>query len=422
MINIKNTTRIFAENRSISNDPFQTGLNNNDLIIGPSGAGKTTGYVIPNIRQHLGSYIIADTKGNLAQKLTPELKAAGYKVNTLDLTDLRHSCRYNPLDFIRRSGKKYNEQDVNAIASILSPVRNMRDPFWDEASQQVITAFTAFVLEAFPEEEQSLVTVSKVIKMVNEKNIDKLFTILEIQDPDSYAARVYRSFCNGTNCQTTWNCILLFVAKSLRIFDLGEMDRVSHNTQNRFSFDDFGKEPAVLFVNISDTDRSMDPLANIFYYQAFQQLCLSADKCPDSRLAIPVQIILDDFATNVFIPDFDKTISVIRSRNIAASLIIQSISQLYSLYGASAAKTIINNCDHMLYLGGQDLDTADLISARVNKSRETILSMPLDKAYLIERGSKSELVNKYCPFRSSNPDISEPRKNYSLSSENTLLF
>lgn len=405
----KNNNRLFAVNKSISNDTHRTGLNNNDLIIGPSGAGKTTGYVIPNINQHYGSYIIADTKGNLAAKLAPSLRSAGYRVNVLNFVDLDKSCRYNPLDYVRRNGKTYNEQDVLKIASILSPVTTKTDPFWDESAQQILASLIGYVLEAFPKEEQNLVTVSKMFKLVNETNAEKLFTALELENPDSFAVRIFKSYFHGIKADKTWSCIMLFLSKTLRLFDLEGLSKISHNTQRKFSFENIGSEPNVLFVNVSDTDRSMDALVNVFYYQAFQQLCAAADKNPDCRLKIPVQIILDDFATNVFIPDFDKTISVIRSRDISASLIIQSVSQLNSLYGESAAKTIINNCDHVLYLGGQDLGTADLISSRVNKSRETVLSMPLNKAFLLERGGKSELVDKlvYLPNEAKNGAVSE---------------
>lgn len=389
-----NNDRVFAVNRRVSNNSYATGLNNNDLIIGPSGAGKTTGYVIPNINQHYGSYIIADTKGNLARKLTPSLLRAGYHVCTLDFVDPGNSCRYNPLDFVRRNGKGYNEQDVIRIASMLSPVKTLNDPFWDKAAQQVLTALICFVIETFPENEQNLMTVSRLFKMINDSNIEKLFRSREVEDPESTAVSVFKSLIHGAQAEKTWSCIMLFVSNALNLFGMKGVGSMFSNTGSRFSYEQLGSEPCVLFVNVSDTDRSMDPLVNLFYYQTFQQLCLAADASPDSRLKVPVQIILDDFATNVYIPDFDKTISVIRSRNISASLIIQSVSQLYSLYGESAAKTILNNCDHILYLGGQDMDTADLISARANKSRETVLSMPLDKAYLMERGGKSELVDK----------------------------
>lgn len=156
------------------------------------------------------------------------------------------------------------------------------------------------------------------------------------------------------------------------------------------------REKTAVFLTISDTDRAMDGLASVFYTQALNTLCASADKdYPDHRLPMPVRFILDDFATNVYIPDFDKIISVIRSREIYASVILQSISQLTSLYGQSGSMTIVNNCDNCLYLGGQDVETAKYIAIKANKTADTILNLPLGQAYLFTRGRKPRAVTKY---------------------------
>lgn len=402
--------RILAEGRTVSNDSFRTGLNNNDLIIGPSGGGKTTGYVIPNINQHYGSYIVADTKGNLCRKLERSLRQAGYRVNTLDLVDLERSCRYNPLDFITRNGKSYSELDVTRLAAILSPVQIKTDPFWELTAQTVLAALIAFTLETMPRQEQDLITVNKLSKLMNSPNFGKLFTKLEIQNPDSFAVKKFQSFKEVIHVDKTWGCIEQFVSKALSIFDLKAFKKMFRGNQRKVNFESIASEPNVLFINISDTERSLDPMTNIFYSQMFQQLCQIADKSPDSRLKVPVQVILDDFATNAYIPHFDKLISVVRSRNISACPVIQSLSQLETLYGVSASKTIINNCDHILYLGGSDVETADFISSHTDKSRETVMYMPLDKAYLIERGKKGELVDKIRPFASETRAESLPRE------------
>ncbi len=157
-----------------------------------------------------------------------------------------------------------------------------------------------------------------------------------------------------------------------------------------------GREKTAVFLTVSDTDRSMDRLADLFVTQAVHTLCRSADRdYGDSRLAVPVRFLLDDFAAGIFIPDFDKIISVIRSREISVSIILQSISQLESMYGHAGAMTIINNCDNCLYLGGQDVETARYISTRADKWIRTILEMPLDEAWLFTRGSRVRQVRKY---------------------------
>ena len=143
-------------------------------------------------------------------------------------------------------------------------------------------------------------------------------------------------------------------------------------------------------------DRSQDMLANLFYKQAMQTLCRYADGvCEDSCLPVPVRFILDDFATNACIPDFDNMISVIRSRGISVSIILQSLTQLEKMYGKAAATTILNGCDTVLYLGGQDLSTAHYIGTRVNHSDFSVLTLPLSQAWLLQRGQKPRLVRRY---------------------------
>ena len=136
-----------------------------------------------------------------------------------------------------------------------------------------------------------------------------------------------------------------------------------------------------------------------------QTLCAQADQQKDGRLAVPVRIIMDDFAAGTRIPNFDKIISVIRSRDISVSLILQSMMQLESMYTAAEASTIINNCDHILYLGTQDIKTAEFVSYRAFKTPESVLCMPLNQAILITKGEKAAFVNKIVPYSTINPVI-----------------
>ena len=150
-----------------------------------------------------------------------------------------------------------------------------------------------------------------------------------------------------------------------------------------------------IFLSVSDSDRSQDVLINLFYTQALQYLMDAADRQPDSRLPIPVRFILDDFSTNTVIPDFDKIISVIRSREIYVSVVIQSLSQLEGLYSHAKAQTIINNCDHCLYLGGTDTRTAQYFAEKFNCQVSTVLNLPLDTLFIFERGSEPRKARKY---------------------------
>ena len=395
--------RIFAENCYVSNDDIHSGFNNNDLIIGGSGSGKTGGYVIPNIRKANGSVVVADTKSLLYHKLKDEMIAKGFKVKVLDFANMECSNGYNPLDAIRENPLKhsvdrYSNRDIVSIARALCPESFEKDPFWTDSARTVLTFLVAFTMEALIPEEHTLMSVLELYRVLNnEKERDMIDKWCE-KHPESFASKKYRMFRGIMEVDRTWSCITQVVAESLDIFEFGEMTRIIENTEEKIDIRALGHEKTILFLNVSDTNRSVDRIVNLFYTQVMQLLCDEADSMEDGRLPVSVRIILDDFAANVYISDFDKLISVIRSRNICTSVILQNITQLNSMYSEGQASTIMSNCDHMLYLGGQDLDTANYISIRANKPVERILSMPFEKAYFIERGKLAKLVEKVKPY------------------------
>lgn len=400
-----NNTRILAKNLYVSNDTIKTGLNNNDLIIGPSGSGKTGGYVIPNILQYNTSMVVADTKGNLCKKLTPSLVKNGYQIFTVDFVNPENSSAYNPLDYIRRDEEtgKYREQDVMTITNSLVS-NDHKDPFWSNSAKVVVNCLIGFVLEAFPREEQNLFTVVKVYNLLTSqlKNRDsenaniRFLEEWALKYPESFAVQKYKMFKGVLSCDRTWSCITQFVTNALTPFEFEEAKSLFAKPAD-FRIEELGQKKTVVFLNVSDCNRAFDGLINLFYTQALQALIGEADRNSDSRLKVPVRLILDDFATNALIPDFDKTISVIRSREISVSIILQSLSQLNAMYGMSAA-TIVNNCDHILYLGGVDLETTNYISQRVSKTVNTIMDTPIDKVWVLERGKRGVMCDRMPPY------------------------
>lgn len=398
------TNRILARDISVSNDTYQTRLNNNDLIIGATGTGKTTGYVIPNIIELDSSMIVADTKGNLCRKLGPKLREKGFIINVLDFMDPEGPSCYNPLEYIRRDKKtgRFVDQDIMSIAYALLPDDVHEDSFWTSSSRMLLSCLISYVLEAFEPESRNMPSVADVLKvMITQFEESGCKTVRFLDEwtalnPDTFAARKYQMVKGVIRSEKTWACIQQFVAAALDTFDY-DNGRKLFSSGGSFNLHDLGKKKSVLFLNVSDTDHSLDSVINILYTQAFQVLCADADSKPTGRLDVPVRIILDDFATNVNIHDFDKLISVIRSREISVSIIIQSISQLDTLYSKSQALTIINGCDHILYLGGNDLATAEYIAARISKTVENVLYMPNEKACLLTRGAKGGFVDKYIP-------------------------
>lgn len=391
------TYRILADGVMVNNDTWTTGLNNNDLIIGPTGGGKTRGYIMPNILQCDGSMVIADTKGRLLAELGPSLKREGYQIASLDFTDCLHSpYGYNPLEYIRydRERDTYDEQDIMTIAASIVPMETYSDPFWDYAVKMVLEGLIGYVMECLPKEEQHLGSVVTLFDEMGHIMYHSLFQELGEINPDSFAASRYRFFMSCQQADRMKASIQGILAEKLSILSFAGA-RALYENPKKVDIPSLGRQKTALFLTVSDTDRSMDKLVNIFYTQALQVLCRMADKSEGYRLPVPVRFFLDDFAANTCIPDFDKIISVIRSREISVSLVLQSISQLESLYGSARAKTIMNNCDHCLYLGGQDVETARYISTKANKSVNTILDMPVGEAWLFARGQSPQRVRRY---------------------------
>ncbi len=394
---MENTYRILGQDIYMDNNTWHTGLNNNDLIVGPSGAGKTRGYVKPNIMQGNESMIIADTKGNLVNELGPMLWRNGYQVIHMNFKDMSQTYGYNPMDYIRFNPKtgKYVTQDIMTIAEVLSPSAVQSDPFWDQAARMYLTSLIAYTMEALPREEHNLKIVAELFAEIHSGNYAQLIEELKRQHPDSYAARCFSLFQNAHKSSKTEASITTILGEKFNGLLLDEAISM-YTAPKRIRFSELAQRKTAVFLSISDLDRSMDRLVSLFYTQALQTLCQYADtQCANSRLPIPVRFILDDFATNAFIPDFQNIISVIRSREIYVSIILQSITQLTALYGQANATTIVNNCDNLLYLGGQDVDTAQFISPKMNLPVSTILNMKLNEAYLFTRGSSARSIQKY---------------------------
>lgn len=403
--------RILAAGETRDNNTWNTGLNNNDLIIGPCGAGKTRSYIKPNLLQCRESVIVTDTKGSLLEEVGPDLAARGYRVLSIDFAELDNAgpgaCGYNPLDYIRynEATGRWCEQDIMSIVRALAPRDSKNDPFWDDAAQMYLACMVGYVLECLPPEEHTLPYVMKLFSLMdydrNEASFEegstfgRLLHELGQQDPDSFAWRKFCGFRSNATAEKMHASILGILAAKLDALTF-DAAQALYARKERVDFASLGRARTALFLTVSDTDRSLDKLVNLFYTQAFQALCRSADRdCADHRLPIPVRFMLDDFAAGTMIQDFDNLTSVIRSREISVSIVIQSLTQLERLYGEAAATTIVNNCDNCLYLGGQDVRTAKFMSEKVNRPASAILTLPLDSAYLFTRGQPAKEVKKY---------------------------
>lgn len=379
---------ILTSTRSESMDSWVTGLNNNVLVLGCSGSGKTRNFLKPNLLQCEGSYVVLDSKGRLFREMGPCLSAHGYTVDRLDFTTMEGTIGYDPLHHVRWRKGRPLAQDIISIASALFPRSEMGDdPFWAGAAANYVASYIAYVFEALPDREWNMASVVSVYEQACEGNADALFSDLSRQDPESYAVSLYRRAKSTARAEKMHSSIMGIIAANLMplTFDgaLASFRRV-----DQIDFCDLGRERRVLFVTMDDMDRSLAPLTSLFIRQAFSSMCDFADaKCEGGRLPVPVRFMLDDFA-NLTLPDFDDVLSVIRSREISCTIICQTVSQLEARYNQAVANSIIGNCDRHLVLGFQDERTARYFSLRANKTATTLLETPADNWWLFERGHR----------------------------------
>ena len=388
--------RILADGVTTSNDTWATGLANHDLIIGPTGGGKTRSYVLPNLLSSQESFIVTDSKGTLRRQVGGILERRGFRVMELDFTDLLHSpWGYNPLQFIRydEQRKSWNEQDIITVAAALVPVEDRTQPFWEYAARNLLEALVGYTLECLPAEEHNLTSVARLFAEAETGILDEFMREFCTVSPNSFTAMRWKGIQTCRRADKMYGSILGILSQKVSNFSFAGAQQLFLNP-NQIDFASISQEPTAVFLRVSDSDFSLANLTSVFYTQALQMLINEADSRPDNRLQIPVRLYLDDFS-NLTIPDMDKIISVIRSREISVSIVLQNVTQLEGLYGRAKAMTIIDNCDHLLYLGGQSVETARFIGAKANKPVSTILNMPLDRAWLFERGTLPKEVRKY---------------------------
>ncbi len=450
--------RCLAKGLYIDNDTQKTGLNNNDLVIGSSGSSKTGSIVYTQLKMlENTSLVVADTKGRLHKMFRSELEGKGFKVRTLDFVNPENSCVYNPLDYVRKNKSgAYNELDIMKISHALIPDEmNGKDPFWSKNARAILEFFIGYCLEALPEEDHDMYTVCRLYRMFTKEMGESAFIYWIDEHPGSFVSNRYDEIKGMSTSEKTLASIYAYVNTALYPFDISDLDRIFSKNPNGHDdisapteapdldelgldeviYDDeycleeeellddsayedideepaeeldiasLGKEKTVLFLNISDTDHSLDGLVNLFYTQTLQTLVADADSDDDGRLAIPCRIMFDDFAAGTVIPDFDKIISVVRSRDIWLTLCIQALSQLRSLYSEDQALTIMNNCDHIVYLAGNDINTAEFIGMRARKTPEAILAMNRAKEYVIEGGMMAVLYDKVPPYSYTKEDL-----------------
>lgn len=348
--------------------------NKNVMVIGGSGSGKTRFYVKPNLMQ-MGekiSYVVTDPKGTIIEECGNMLLNHGYRIKVINTINFAKSMHYNPFHYIR------SEKDILKLVNTImvntkGDGEKSGEDFWVKAERLLYTALIGLIWYEAPEEEQNFSTLLEFINASETREedesfqnaVDLIFEELENENPDHFAVRQYKKYKLAAG--KTAKSILISCGARLAPFDIAELREIM--SYDEMELDLLGDQKTALFVIISDTDDTFNFVVAIMYSQLFNLLCDRADDVHHGRLPYHVRILCDEFANIGQIPKFDKLIATIRSREISASIILQSQSQLKTIY-KDAAETITGNCDTMLFLGGKESSTLKEISETLGK--ETI--------------------------------------------------
>lgn len=365
----KGENRILTQNVQLGLNGRKHRRNLNTLVCGGSGSGKTRFYCKPNAMQGNTSFVILDPKGEILRDVGGLLEEEGYEIKILDLINMQKSHCYNPFVYLR------DDNDVQRLVTNLFKATTPKgsqsnDPFWDTAASMLLMALILFLKEEAPEEEQNFPMVLELLRAgeVREEEeqymspLDELFEHLSLKNPDHIALKYYRNYRSGA--AKTIKSIQITLASRLEKFNLDSL--ASMVIADEMELAKMGTKKTALFALIPDNDTSYNFLVSILYTQLFQQLFRVADE-NGGALPIPVHFLMDEFS-NVSLPDdFDKILSVMRSREISVSIILQNMAQLKALF-PKQWESIAGNCDEFLYLGGNELATHKYVSELMGKS------------------------------------------------------
>ena len=345
--------------------------NKNVLVIGGSGSGKTRFFVKANLLQAHSSYILTDPKGDLVSQTGAFLQRKGYRIKILNTINFSKSMHYNPMAYV------HSEKDILKLVTTL--ITNTKgegkggDPFWEKAETLLLTALIGYIHYHMLEEEQNFSILLDMLNAMevreddeNFKNgIDLLFDELEAESPDDFALRQYKRYKLAAG--KTAKSILISVGARLSCFDIQELRELT--AYDELELDTLGDSKTVLYIIMSDTDSTFNFLISMCYTQMFNLLCEKADDVYGGRLPVHVRCLIDEMANIGQIPNLEKLIATIRSREISACLILQAQAQLKAIYKDNA-DTIVGNCDSVLFLGGKERTTLKELTEALGK--ETI--------------------------------------------------
>lgn len=362
-----------TESLMMSNRPKEpkNARNKNVLIVGGSGSGKTRFWIKPNLMQCHSSYVVTDPKGTVAIECGKMLEKEGYKIKIFNTINFKKSFHYNPFSYI------HSEKDILKLVTTL--IANTKgegkagDDFWVKAETLLYCALIGYLWYEGLDEEKNFATLISMINAMEVREddesfknpVDYLFDELEAKDPEHFAVRQYKKYKLAAG--KTAKSVLISCAARLAPFDIAEVREIT--MYDELELDMTGDRKTALFLIMSDTDATFNFLISMIYTQLFNLLCEKADDVYGGRLPIHVRCLIDEAANIGQIPNLEKLMATIRSREISACLVLQAQSQLKALYKDNA-DTIIGNCDSRIFLGGSEPTTLKELSTALGK--ETI--------------------------------------------------
>ena len=362
------TERLMMSNRPP--DP-KNARNKNVLVVGGSGSGKTRFWLKPNLLQCHSSYVVTDPKGSIVVECGNALLKNGYKVRILNTINFKKSMHYNPFAYV------HSEKDILKLVTTL--MTNTKgegsggDPFWEKSERLLLTALIAYLHYEAPAEEQNFATLLEMLNTMQvleddeeyQNPVDLLFEELAKKKPNSFAGRQYKLYKLAAG--KTAKSILISCGARLAPFDIQELRDLT--MYDELELDKLGDRKTALFLIMSDTDSTFNFLISMVYTQLFNLLCDKADDVYGGKLPIHVRCLIDECANIGQIPNLEKLVATIRSREISACLVLQARSQLKAIYKDNA-DTIVGNMDSQIFLGGSEPTTLKDLSEMLGK--ETI--------------------------------------------------
>lgn len=390
---------ILGENCIYSTDCNETQLNNNIIVCGSSGCGKTMSVSEPRLLETINSsLIITLSKQRLISKYKPLFKKRGYNIWELNFMNPTYSnVSYDPLEYIS------NYSDITFLAESIVKSNPQKknttaDPYWDEAAISLLSAEIAYTF--MTKDDPTFADVLELHDSIEieagsgtiKTSLDYEFEYLSQKAPKCFAVSCWKSFQQLPI--KTASCVFSTLNTAIDTIFSPEI-RQMITKEKKIDFEQLASERTILFITTSAVNPALHYFVNMFYSQVFKQLFEFAETCASGMLPIPVHVLCDDFAVGSTINNFHEYISIFREKQISVTLLLQSESQLESLYGINNATTIINNCDTYLYLGGMDLKTCRSISERLNVPLDEVLYMPLGQEIIFRRGQRPIVTKRY---------------------------